>query len=407
MEKNVKHDIRDHSEFGGSTAARRTACPGSAFLERMFPKPPASKAATEGTEFHEFAAVGLGEYLEHKEDGEITGVFEALCEEKPPAMVDAANDYIRTVWTKLLKSSITGKVWGIEDVFVFNKQLDMWGSIDFWAIYKNDKAQREGIVCDAKYGFVYVPAKKNAQLAFYACSLRNYARGLGKDLDIVRTAIFQPRLGEENAYREDVLTSKQLDVWEKKFMAAAHQIYVVKKPKFKVGDHCKYCAGLGVCKAYAKEIKAKTELSVIDVKSINLPAIETINDSQLRALALHGDLITTFIKGCKAHAINRYLNGRPVEGTKVVEVKGRRGWIKGDEIRMGKELKAQGVEKPWSYKLKGIGELEKALGKKKGILEQYIKVSPSRPVLVDASDNREAVVNYIGMFSDVSEESDE
>ena len=386
---------QDHYELGGSNAERWSNCTGSVFLNRTVPKLPAGPAAIKGTKEHLVSGNALRAFLNQKVTGE--PFADPNKNNADDEMVNHATEYVKAIWKQALHSSITNKAWGVEDLFMLSEHLQMGGTIDFWAVYINDKAQREGLVCDLKTGMVLVSEKKNAQLAFYACALRHFIRSKGKDLDLVRVAIFQPSFLEEKAFRSSTLNSKQLDAWETKFTNAAHSIYYENKSKFKTGPQCKWCASMAVCPRYAKDIKVKTDLALLNVKKVVLPRLETMSDRQLRGIALHGDLLIDFVKACRSHCINRFLNGKPVENTKVIEAKGRRGWLPND-LEIGERLKEEGIAEPWNFKLKGIGVIEKALGKKKDIIAEWTKTSPSRPVLVDGDDERPAVINGVELL---------
>jgi hypothetical protein len=170
----------------------------SVVLSRDLPKEPASEAALEGTAAHEVAEIFLTRFLHYKLTGE-----DLPWHETTPELEAAAKDYIDVVWKSVLHEAITGKAYGLEDQFTLEAKLGMYGFIDFWAVYIDDRGKRVGVVVDFKYGFVEVEAEKNAQLAFYACAMREELTRAGKNLDYVRGVIFQPKV--EPSYKEVIL----------------------------------------------------------------------------------------------------------------------------------------------------------------------------------------------------------
>lgn len=405
------HEGRGHSELGGSGAARWSQCTGCIFLMRTLPPQPSSKAALEGTKAHEISEVCLRDFLSYKRNGgDPEAQFSLITANADPKMVEAAEGYRDAIWNYVLEEALTGKACGVEDHFWFDQKLDMGGISDFWAVYTNDRAQRVGAICDFKYGFSYVDVRKNGQLAFYANALRRFVRSHGKDLDLVRVAVYQPRVMGHDAYRESVLSAKQLDAWEKKFVKAAHQIYVKQKPTYKIGDWCKFCPAQAICPKYAKELSAKAELSLVNPAEISLINAEQLSDEQLAKIITFAPNFEALFKSCRALGLAKHLAGHKLPGMKVVLAKGKRGW-KDNETEIGKAFEAMGVD-PWNKKLKGMGDIKRLLGGGKGAdqtIAPYVKPAPERPVLVSAEDERPEVESSMDLLSETVEttESDE
>jgi hypothetical protein len=353
-EETKEHSEREHAPLGGSSAHRWANCTMSVVLSRDLPKEPASEAALEGTAAHEVAEIFLTRFLHYKLTGE-----DLPWHETTPELEAAAKDYIDVVWKSVLHEAITGKAYGLEDQFTLEAKLGMYGFIDFWAVYIDDRGKRVGVVVDFKYGFVEVEAEKNAQLAFYACAMREELTRAGKNLDYVRGVIFQPKV--EPSYKEVKFTAKQLDTWRKKFFKAAEEIFVKEKPKYKVGDWCGFCPAKAICPKYVKEAQSKTALMLVDPEADlqSLPAPEKLNDEALAKIVLHGDMVEEFISACRKYALARARNGKRLPGTKLVEGSSRRKW-KEDINEVARVLSANGVD-PWEEKLIGLGEAEKAI----------------------------------------------
>jgi hypothetical protein len=395
---------REHSELSLSSSDRWVACPGSIFLIRNIEVPPAGPEAERGTKVHELCAVLLEDFLKHKLTGsDALGRVLKMQPDYEPEDTENAYNYRDTVWREVLDQSITHKAYGIEEKFVFDEKLDIYGTVDFWCIYIDDRAKRAAVICDYKNGYNYVD-EESGQLKSYACALRQEIRNSGKDIDYVKTCIFQPRCLSAAPFRSAQFTVKQLSTWEKKMFKAANQIYVKKKPTFKVGSHCKWCPAKSICKAYAKEIENQTSLALISPDSVVLPAPEVIPDDKLANIVLHADAIEDFLKACKAYCLNRHLSGKPLPGLKAVLGNTRRCW-KEDEAKIILGLYALGLkdedvfQKP---KINTITAVEKRVGR--GKLDDLTTMSEAKPILVPSNDARLEIKDGLAMLETVPED---
>lgn len=404
-----KHADRAHAILGGSSAARWTQCTGSLLLGRDMPPGPSSPAADEGTRAHEAAQIVLEDFLLHKLNGSDPEARFKEIKTDDDLMLEYIKDYRDAVWTNGLDQHITGKAFGLEERFVLDAKLDMWGTVDFWAVYISDRGKRVGYICDFKYGYHFVPAERNAQLAFYATAMREEFRRSGKDLDIIRAAIFQPR-GSEPVYRETEFTAKELGTWKKKFYNAAHSLFIAKKPKFKVGDWCGFCPARAICKPYAKELQKQASLKLIEPEAdlVRFPSPEAIGDEALLKIILHGDSICEFVGKCKSYGINRALAQKPVAGTKLIQGPTRRTWEE-DKDDIISKLKHLGLEDCTTCKLKGLTVVEKELkrlhkGKDiKEIMAPMITETVPSLMLVSDTDDRERVRGQMDLLGENNE----
>src|SRR3972149_830527 len=272
------HSDRTHAALGGSTAERWLNCPGSVFYIRDLPKEIPSEAALEGTKAHEYAEVILEGFLSYKLDGVPQDPLLVLNDE----LFTLGETYKDLVWKNVLQESITDKSYALEDKLVLDKHLEMFGFVDFWAIYIDDHGKKTGVIVDFKSGYTEITVKNNAQLAFYACALREEIVRKGKDLDRVRAIIIQPKVHEP--YKEVNFTAKQLDVWRTKFFKAAEQIFVKKKATFKVGSWCKFCPAQSICSVYAKKLQSELSLKLIEPDEELLPLPDKLTNEQLIAV---------------------------------------------------------------------------------------------------------------------------
>lgn len=404
---------RTHGLLSGSIAYRWVPCPGSVFLTKDLPPEPPSKHADAGTEAHLAAEIMVEDWLQHKLTGTEPDSRAHILTQNEAAL-ELATKAKELLWENVLKQHITGKVYGQEERLVINEKFGMYGHADFWVIEIDDKGKRCATICDFKFGYLYVPAKNNAQLAFYAYGLREMIREAGKDLDYVRAAIIQPKI-EHEPYRETTFTGKQLDAWGKKFEAAAHQIFVKQKPKFKTGNWCTYCKAQSLCKLYNKELNAKTALQLSDGAPEGLPTPDKVPDEMIMNMVLRSDEIASYLKICKAYVINRHREGKPIKGLKIVEGKSRRTWAKdqSDAIHYLANLGCKDYLAP--VKLKGITAIEKEVKKlgTNAALDyanysgKFITKTIPPLTIVSESDSRPAVKDLVSMLSQAEDEDEE
>lgn len=151
---------RVHSRLGGSSAYIWSVCPGYAFLvDQLPPEAPSSKAQA-GTRLHEICEYALGCFLSQKLDG-TTCDWKAQYPDYTEEEEYHVNMYIKYIWEEVLQYSLTGKAFGIEDKFVLDDRLSMFGFVDFWCLYVDEKGHRTLCIVDYKSGIHYVPAAKN------------------------------------------------------------------------------------------------------------------------------------------------------------------------------------------------------------------------------------------------------
>lgn len=388
MTQNDTATERPHAELGGSSAERWMICPGSYWLyKQVTGDEPLHINTIRGTKAHSVAESHLRAFLEQKILGE--SQVKILAEEDDEELTVWAKDYVTDVWEKVLLFSATNKAFGVEDEFVLDKDLNMWGYVDFWCIYVDDKGKRVGVILDYKTGYHAVDVAKNAQLAFYAVALRKWVRSHGKDLDYVRTCVHQ--VTSNPKYKEAKITSKQLDAWEKKFIKAAKTIYVDKRATFKCGEYCEFCKARGICKAYLNKVETAAQLRVSAASPDILPKVEALTDTQLCAISLNTSYVKAICDAVNAEIIARHNAGRPVAGVKVVRGAGKRKWKDIPETELMENLKALGISEPSRPKVITLTAAEKMLSKNKDALNSLcslIERSEGSLTIVPSDDSR-------------------
>lgn len=405
----MNHTDRAHAILSPSFMHIALKCSGSVGLKEKIPTTPPGPAAIKGTKTHELAEILLDSFLAYKLNGIIKHANEVIecegfSEPEKKSIIDAAQGWKDAIWKECFEESLTGKAWGLEDKLVFSEKFSLWGTCDAWIISTDERAKRYGIVVDLKSGHVFVEVDKNPQLAAYAVSLRQEIRSKGKDLDYVRAAIYQP-FAEGDKYRETKFTSKQLDVWEKKFLKLAEEVFGG-KAKFKAGEHCKYCPCQAHCEVYGKHISKETSLALLDPNDITFPDPIGLPDSALTKIVLNSKALDAFTKACRKLVLERLFNGEKLPGIKAVEGKGRRKIDEDKADELEKFCSKFGVS-PYNKKLKGIGELESAvapmLGAKiaKERIDSFTVKNPNPILLVSDKDAREEVSSKIELLNEI------
>ena len=402
---------KKHRTAGGSSAHIWSNCTGYLPLKQTLPPQQGTVHTEQGTKAHELVELVTDAFLQRKITGQSNKeIIELIKNYDDEEIVEAAMDCATVIWEEVLQGSITGKVYGIEDEFVLSERLDIGGWADFWAVWVDNRAKRVLSILDFKNGYVEVPITKNAQLACYAVAARKEFRDRGKDIDYATVHVFQPKA--HTPYKSDIITSKQLDAWEKKFITAVEKAYT--KPTYKLGDWCKFCHCRPVCPKYIASPRANTSLRLLDARVDGFPDPATVPDETLSKVIQAADEIGKFLKACKAHGIARHISGSPLPGLKVVRGSGKRTWV-ADTTDVEENLLKHGLTEIYKRKLKGIGEIEAQLKLEKGLTKKEasallddltFKKLPA-PSLVSEDDPRPAILSFDDLLPDLMTEIDD
>jgi|GEM_PF-1126890 len=355
---NNQHKERPHALLGGSSADRWANCSGSVALCATLPEKAAGAAAEEGTQAHEGLEQTLRSFLEYK----TKGTPYLPCDSVSGEMREIVLQSVQVIWDKVLEESITDKAYGIETKLVIDLSLQMFGYLDFWCVYIDDKGKRAGVVFDFKYGFHNVQAEKNAQLAYYAVALQEALIKKGKPLDYCRGVIYQPRVYAEDPYKETRFTASQLATWKQKFIKAGNDILVTKKTSFKAGSWCMWCKAQAICKTYKQNLSKNSSLRLLsegEVIKNEWPTPEQVSDAEISKIVLHGEDIKKFVDSCREYATGRALQNKPIPGTKLVQGTSRRKWpeMQGDVFKALADKTSLSMVEFSNIKLKGITEI--------------------------------------------------
>ena len=384
-----------HSEFGASGSPVWLKCTGSIFLSRQAPDEPAGDDATRGTKLHDLADTRLAAKLEWAEKGTLYKHRDDFFDDDvSESDRDVVEGYVNDCFDNVLEGTVTGKVYGVEDKMVLDEFLAMFGTADFWVVYKDDKGNLAGAISDLKTGFKERDPKKDSQLGYYAVMLQDLVRSQGKELAYVRVRFYQPALQEQ--YPEYKWTAAALDTLKKKLIKTATDTYQKKKPKFKAGEHCEHCRVSALCPTYAQVIEQETALKVAGSELFELPAIETLSDEQIAALCVYGKTIKKWVDSANELALNRHADSNPVAGIKVVRGQSRRKIA--DAGQAEAILRKLGLDDADIFKktLRGIGDLSRLVDEK--TLEKIVIKPEGKPTVVSPDDPRDPIPTALDLL---------
>lgn len=391
MSEQINHTGRAHALLSPSGSHRWMHCTPSARLEENLPES-TSSAAEEGTVAHELAEYALNMYLK--------GEYVPLLDELPTPKHIAANQY----YSPEMDKYVTDYVCYVCDLYELDEKAEMsierkfdltsyvpecFGSCDCDIVGKKVLD-----IIDLKYGKgVQVDAKDNSQLMMYALGvLRTLSPKRQAEIETIRMHIAQVRLGNYSVFE---MTARDLTHWGIHVLRPTAEKAFAGQGEAVVGSHCKFCKFKAQCRAQ-RDALVKDFEELGETKSLSL--------DEIADLLTKVDMYSDWLSAIKSHALSEALSGKTVPGWKLVE--GRSNRVITDEEKAVEILVGLGFteEELKNHKLKGIGELEKKVGKKAlaASLGDIIAKPKGAPTLALASDKREALQPTIDMFDELN-----
>ena len=369
------HADRDHAILSPSSAKRWIHCTPSALLAEAAGSK-SSVYAEEGTLAHEIAEHALIQYLE--------GVYDPIIDEALPIKdehlknplfsIDMAN-YIRDYCDYVIGENYEmQKADGLSEMFLERKvditdyAPDSFGSVDVTLV--SDKTIH---IIDLKYGAgVKVTADYNEQMMLYALGALKAAAS--KDITNIRMTIAQVRLDHYDTFE---MSKGELLDWAEKVLKPAAKAAIQGKGKQVIGSWCGFCPVKAQCRAQRDAI-----LADFDEK----PEPLLLSDEEIVDLIAKIDTYKSWIESVNKYVYDRAIQGYKWEGYKLVA--GRSSRVITDEAKVRQELLDEFLEdEVLNIKLKGIGDLEKLLGKKvfSARFGDVVQSRPGAPKLVPES----------------------
>lgn len=369
------HADRDHAILSPSSAKRWIHCTPSALLAEAAGSK-SSVYTEEGTLAHEIAEHALTQYLE--------GIYDPIIDEALPIKdehlknplfsIDMAN-HIRDYCNYVIGENYEmHKADGLSKMFLERKvdltdyAPDSFGSVD--VTLESDKTIH---IIDLKYGAgVKVFADHNEQMMLYA--LGSLKAAASQNITNIRMTIAQVRLDHYDTFE---MSKGELLDWAEKVLKPAAKAAIQGKGKQVIGSWCGFCPVKAQCRAQRDAI-----LADFDEK----PEPLLLSDEEIVDLIGKIDTYKSWIESVNKYVYDRAIQGHKWEGYKLVA--GRSSRVIKDEAKIRQALLNEFLEdEVLNIKLKGIGDLEKLLGKKvfSARFGDVIESRPGAPKLVPES----------------------
>jgi hypothetical protein len=369
------HADRDHAILSPSSAKRWIHCTPSALLAEAAGSK-SSVYAEEGTLAHEIAEYALTKYLNGEYDPIIDDAVPLKADHlvNPLFSIDMANyirdycDYVIGEGYKMAREDGFSEMFLERKVDITDYAPDSFGSVDVTLV--SDKTVH---IIDLKYGAgVKVTANYNEQMMLYALGALKAAAS--KDITNIRMTIAQVRLDHYDTFE---MSKGELLEWAEKVLKPAAKAAIQGKGKQVIGSWCKFCPVKAQCRAQRDAI-----LADFDEK----PEPLLLSDEEIVDLIGKIDTYKSWIESVNKYVYDRAIQGHKWEGYKLVA--GRSSRVIKDEAKVRQALLNEFLEdEVLNIKLKGIGDLEKLVGKKvfSARFGDAIESRPGAPKLVPES----------------------
>lgn len=370
------HSEREHALLSPSSSGRWLNCTPSARLAENAENK-SSVYAEEGTLFHEICEYCLaqwnagvwepdpfGEELpELKDDHLMHPLF------KQEMFKHARNycDFVMNENYNLEKSDGACKMLLEEKVDISEYAPECFGSVDCQLV-GHDTLE----VIDLKYGEgVKVYAERNTQMMLYALGVLK-----GKpSIKTIRLVIAQVRLNHFDVWEISV---NDLLQWADKVLKPTAKKAFAGKGEQKIGDWCGFCPVKAQC-------RKQYEAVVSDFDKYEYP--ELLTEDEICDLIEKIDKYKGWLESVNKFVYDEALRGHKWKGYKLVSGRSSRVITDEEAIRQDLLTKKYLEDEIFNIKLKGIGDLEKLVGKKQfsALYGQYVKSKPGNPKLVSDS----------------------
>ena len=262
-------------------------------------------------------------------------------------------------------------------------------------------------ITDYKHGKgVPVSAVGNPQMRLYALgALKRYAPVFGDAIKKVRMSIDQPRL---DSYTTDTITVEELMAWGENIKPIAQKAFSG-LGEFVPGDHCRFCRGKAQCRA-----RANTNTALEDFKDC-VPAASVppdamvpqefshigphgnevrplLSDAEIGDLLIRGKELVAWYKDLEEYATKALLDGKPIEGWKLVAGRSIRTFTDQDAAIQAAIAAGYDEAPLYDRKPKTLSEMEKLMGKAEFAekIGGYVTKPLGKPTLALSTDKREA-----------------
>lgn len=375
------HAERDHAILSPSSAKRWINCTPSALLAEAAGSK-TSVYAEEGTLAHEIAEHALTRYLE--------GAYDPIVDDELPIrhehlknplfsiyMANCIRDYCNYVigeGYEMQKQDGVCRTYLERRVEITDFAPGSFGSVDVTLL--SDKTIH---IIDLKYGAgVKVFADHNEQMMMYALgtlkALGVLKAAVSDRITKIKMTIAQVRLDHYDTFE---MSKGELLEWAEKVLKPAAKMAIQGAGKQVIGSWCGFCPVKAQCRAQRDAI-----LADFDEK----PDPPLLSDEEIVDLIGKIDTYKSWIESVNKYVYDRAIQGHKWEGYKLVA--GRSSRVIKDEAKIRQALLNEYLEdEVLNIKLKGIGDLEKLVGKKvfSARFGDAIESRPGAPKLVPES----------------------
>lgn len=333
------HENRAHAKLSASGSKQWLTCTPSIKLSEPFPDTYSADAA-QGTKAHEIAENRLRWML--RETVALLPVDPEMLE-----YVSVYTNYVMERYHAALADTLDA-VLLLEQRLDFSKYVpDGFGTGDTVIV-----ADSWLEIIDLKYGINRVNAMGNSQLQLYALGAIEKYYGLYK-FDTVRVTIVQPRLDSISSWDIDV---SDLEAWGNDFVKPRAELAINGEGELVSGSHCRYCKAKYVCRKRAED---NLEMAKFEFRKPDL-----LTDDELNEILDRADELSKWVKDVMTYALDRAKAGLEIPGWELAAGRSTRKIV--DPEGAAAHLTTLGYEPDQIYvtELKGIGALEKLVGKK-------------------------------------------
>ena len=379
----------EHARLGPSDAERWMSCPAAIQAEEASGLvEEESSYAREGTAAHALAEIKASLHFGKITKRQATArraewakEFEQYAEDAETMieMEEHTDAYVSLLQERM--DLYPGSVLFLE-VRVFPGVPECWGTSDAVIV-----SPVHVEVVDFKYGAgVAVEAHGNPQLRLYGVGALEEYDGLMGDVELVRVTVHQPRMGH---VLTEELTPAALLEWRDTEVIPRAEEALGPDPSFGPSEAaCRWCPLSGRCRAQLEAVFDTVDFEVE-------PA--TLSPEELAEMYAQKKRVQDWLNALEVAALDAaYTRGETLPGFKVVLSGGQRRITEPDEFRetlVGAGYDESDILAP--RKPKGIGDLEKLLGKDrfKELLEDtgIVTKSEGKPALAPESDNRPSI----------------
>jgi len=386
----------EHAVLSPSSSERWTRCPASVRMSAKVqvdaPPEVVSPYALEGT-----AAHALGELMARLAFGKVTQrafgtelkkwrLEHGITAEVESEMTDHCTAYVDLIRERMAENP--------NSQLLLEQKLptgvpSSWGTSDAVIVSPTHVE-----IIDLKYGMgVQVEAEGNPQLRLYGIgALEAYGDLLGV-AEFVRMTVFQPRL---NHTLSETLPAEELRSWRDSIIPVAEEALGDNAHFDPSEEACRWCPASGRCPAQFEKVMSEDFGTDADL----------LSEADLADAMDKVPLIQMWCNAVQETALRlAYSEGKTIPRYKVVLSNGRRNIADGDGAMEALALIGYDYDQTSKRVLRGIGELEKLLGKKEfaSLLADFITRTPGAPSLVPEKDSRAPITSLTEAQKEFSE----